>query len=1498
MSTENLAFSAAALSALSYSNYFVVQVSSKTSTALSLLEGELQKANANNESAPFTLVKVEPYGDFVKALQFALAPEESPKFVTVISTSTGLLSLLPVVSSLTKATPDSGHFLPKLQFLAGITSSQENRYDISDINAYSDLSSCTFTSSTIQQVYDFSLASALVALKSGPVVFNFFDLAQLSESEVSPVSRDFNVLLSTYSNKIESLKASDFQGDAEMKDESELESSLPDVETEKSESPKLSQEELSNAALSCFENTTYSPVEYYGSSDADTIFVSVSNYYLSESIKDLSGPTGYLVLNQLSPFPSSKVLDLLPKSTKRLVLLEQSENDSRVWGPLVFNFINLARESATYSDTSQVGPVIIDVQSSSSFGPYFKNKSNFTSLYNSVHELNSSKLLKINDSSAQTSHAAAEGQSQSSDSSQKLSEVELANLLPYQKLLETVFNSRLQIVNGENNSTIWGNPSELKTNPEYAFGTVVSETGKRQGLFNFILATLNDQSLESYPQVVDLLTKWVDSYNGFNSNQISISVDLLEALKSISEPVPASASHIIENSKYLLKHSNWIVGSDEWAVDLSNSGIHQALSSGLDINLIILDTTDYSLDSEDSSNARPQKLHSKKDIGLYALNYGNSYVASISAYASYSQSLTSLIEADAFPGPSIVLAHLPSPKSKLISPNFAPIESMKLSKIAVDNGKWPLYRWTPSEAEEGKFVLDSQRLKSEIQQFLDRNNTLTLIANSAPTFTSRIDDSLENKNSVAAAKAAKADLDRLMAGLQGPSITILYASDGSNAAEAATRINRGAKARKMRPELIVMNDFEFSELEYKSQVVFVVSTAGQGEFPTNGKNFWKSLKSASINLSNLKYSVFGLGDRHYWPSEEDKIFYNKPGKDLDKRLFELSGVRLCDAGFGDDSDPNGWEEGFSAWEKDLWSSLGYDASVDMSEALADEPPKISDEDNKIQSNFLRGRIVEELADTSKGDVDEFTGKLLKFHGTYGQDDRDIRDERVSAGLEPAYSFMIRVRLPGGVATRDQWLAMDELSTNYGNQTLKITTRQTFQLHGVLKSNLRLTINKINKALMDTIAACGDVNRNVVSSANPLQQHLRGEVAELAKELSESLLPKSNAFHEIWVADKMVSGQAVQDSEPLYGPAYLPRKFKIGIAIPPENDVDVFAYDLGLIAILNEAEEIIGYNVAVGGGMGMTHNNKKTYPRLGSIFGYIDKKDVVSVCREILTTQRDFGDRKNRKHARLKYTIDDRGVEWFRSQVEERSGVVFEKERPFKFNRNGDRYGWVDSIPGHKNYTMFIQNGRVADLPGYELKSALKQIAQVHKGFFQLTCNSHLILADVPNDQVETIDNLLKKLGVHNKNYTQLRLHSMACTAFPTCGLAMAESERYLPSLVSMLDETIDEAGLRNDAIVIRMTGCPNGCARPYVAEIALVGKAPGTYNLYLGGAHDGSRLNKVYKESIQEEEILEILKPMIKNYALERREGEAFGDYVIRAGIIKETFQGLDFHSQ
>jgi sulfite reductase (NADPH) hemoprotein beta-component len=551
---------------------------------------------------------------------------------------------------------------------------------------------------------------------------------------------------------------------------------------------------------------------------------------------------------------------------------------------------------------------------------------------------------------------------------------------------------------------------------------------------------------------------------------------------------------------------------------------------------------------------------------------------------------------------------------------------------------------------------------------------------------------------------------------------------------------------------------------------------------------------------------------------------------------------------------------------------------------------------KAESRFLRGHILEDLLDASSGTITEESAQLTKFHGVYAQDDRDLRVQRRREGKEKAYIFMARVRVPGGICTPQQWLAMDAIADSHGNGTLKITNRQSFQLHGVIKGNLRPAIREVNRALLDTLAACGDVNRNVMCNPNPHLSGLHAETIAIARAVASRLLPRTKAYHELWVDDALVAGgEPPEEEEPVYGRTYLPRKFKIVFAIPPSNDVDVFAHDIGFIAITGGDGLLAGFDVTVGGGMGMTHGQVETFPRMADVMGFCRPDQAVEVAETILTVQRDFGDRCDRKHARFKYTVADRGLVWIRNEVERRLGWELGSPRRFEFTDTGDRYGWTQGQNGDSHFTLFIENGRVKGAT----KAALREVAKVHKGDFRLTPNQHLMIASVAPAERPRIDALLREHVLDTAHRaTGLRLNAMACVALPTCGLALAESERYLPDLVTQLETEVEAAGLRDDAIVIRMTGCPNGCGRPFLAEIGLVGKSPGKYNLYLGGAFNGTRMNALYKPSVAAPEIAPLLRPLLRRYATQRHPGERFGDFAIRAGFVTPTGAPADFHAQ
>jgi len=564
---------------------------------------------------------------------------------------------------------------------------------------------------------------------------------------------------------------------------------------------------------------------------------------------------------------------------------------------------------------------------------------------------------------------------------------------------------------------------------------------------------------------------------------------------------------------------------------------------------------------------------------------------------------------------------------------------------------------------------------------------------------------------------------------------------------------------------------------------------------------------------------------------------------------------------------------------------------DATEANPAAPP--SDfERVKAASNFLRGTIVEGLADPITGAISDDDNKLLKFHGSYLQDDRDLRDERRKQKLEPAFAFMLRARLPSGVVTPAQWLVFDQIAREHANGTLRITTRQTFQWHGIIKRNLKPTIAAIHASLAGTIAACGDVVRNVVSTANPIESAAHAEAYALATMLSNELAPKTSAYHEIWldgealVAEPKAEKPAVKDHEPLYGPTYLPRKFKIGLAIPPLNDVDVFAQDLGLIAII-ENDVLHGFNVAIGGGMGATHKDDSTYPRLGSLIGFITPDQLLAVSEAVVTVQRDWGNRSERKHARLKYTLDHRGLEEFKAEMESRLGFALAPLRPYHFDHNGDRYGWVQGHDGQWHLTLHIESGRLADVGERRWLTGLRELAKVHTGDFRMTCNQNVIVANVAAGDRARIDAIVREHRLDG--YLQqsgIRRHTVACVALPTCGLAMAESERYVPELLPKLEALLDQHGLADAPILLRLSGCPNGCSRPYLGEIALVGRGPGRYDLRLGADFRGERLNQVYRENIDEASILDALDPLFARYAAERNSAEGFGDFLLRAAVL------------
>ncbi len=548
---------------------------------------------------------------------------------------------------------------------------------------------------------------------------------------------------------------------------------------------------------------------------------------------------------------------------------------------------------------------------------------------------------------------------------------------------------------------------------------------------------------------------------------------------------------------------------------------------------------------------------------------------------------------------------------------------------------------------------------------------------------------------------------------------------------------------------------------------------------------------------------------------------------------------------------------------------------------------------KTESNFLRGTLRESLADELSGALAPADAQISKFHGFYEQDDRDVRQARKEHLLEPYYSFMLRARLPGGVCSSEQWLAIDSIGRRLGNGTVKLTTRQTFQFHGILKHSLKPLIQEINQAMIDSIGGCGDVNRNVMCNPNPVSSDLHKQVYSWATKISEALLPETRAYHEIWLDEKPLEKT---ESEPLYGKTYLPRKFKTAVAVPPHNDVDIYTNDLGFIAI-EENGKLIGFNVTAGGGMGTTHGDATTFPRLADDLGFVAPEDTLAVAKAVLTTQRDFGNRISRRHARLKYTVESMGVDKFRDEVEKAAGITFEPTRSVTFTDQGDRFGWENGQDGNQHLTLFIENGRVADTPDGQVMTGLREIATIHKGDFRITGNQNLIVANVPNEEKAAIQALAEKFGLLAEKKSATRRNSISCVAFPTCPQAMSEAERYFPQFISEVEVLEKKHGISSQGSVIRMTGCPNGCARPFVAEIGLVGKAPGRYNLMLGGDGVGKRVNKIFRENQTEDEILNELDGLFEKFAANRVEGEGIGDFSVRSGLIKAVVNPAeDYH--
>lgn len=558
--------------------------------------------------------------------------------------------------------------------------------------------------------------------------------------------------------------------------------------------------------------------------------------------------------------------------------------------------------------------------------------------------------------------------------------------------------------------------------------------------------------------------------------------------------------------------------------------------------------------------------------------------------------------------------------------------------------------------------------------------------------------------------------------------------------------------------------------------------------------------------------------------------------------------------------------------------------------------KLSDNERlKRESKHLRGTIVKDLSDDVTGGFTADNFQLIRFHGMYQQDDRDIRAERLKQKLEPLQNVMLRARLPGGVITTKQWIQIDKFAQDYSIYgSIRLTTRQTFQFHGVLKPHIKSMHQTLNASGIDSIATAGDVNRNVLCTSNPIESAVHQQAWEWAAKISEHLLPKTNAYAEIWLDGEKV--ESTQEDEPILGNNYLPRKFKTTVVIPPHNDVDVHANDLNFVAIA-KGDKLIGFNVLVGGGLAMTHGDKSTFPRKADDFGFISLDKTLDVAAAVVSTQRDWGNRVNRKNAKTKYTLERVGVENFKQEVQKRADVKFAPSRAYEFTSRGDRFGWVEGIDGKHHLTLFIENGRILDYPGKPLKTGMLQIAKVHVGDIRLTANQNLIVAGVPSSQKQIIEDIAVSHGLMRADVSKQRQDSMACVSLPTCPLAMAEAERYLPDAVTEIEGILEKHGLTGQSIIYRITGCPNGCGRAMLAEVGLVGKGPNKYNLHLGGNKEGTRIPRLYRENISDAEIMAILDQLIGQWAINKQPNEAFGDYVIRASIVKPVVDSArDFY--
>ena len=1147
----------------------------------------------------------------------AYSPLRAGRLVSVTTSSSILLSSIP-------------HLYKLAQYPVVLHVSLHTPY--ADFSEISSIRQCGFTfihSETLQEAQDIALTAHALAIRSGKGVIHFYDPSNsIQDNPIVPESRDLVQRLLSLDN-LQPFAARDGEGFTLYADDGRV-ATVPDlglpIPNEQASLPAVpSQPQPAGGEVSSKDSSadsfvdssdrdssadsamafstatsveiptirpvtatdvfrfaaniwstiqnvtgrTYHAIEYSGPENAEAaLFIFGSTGIFVDALDDAATPQdiadlGIITARLYRPWLGTNFTASIPKTVTKIAVLEQVRRKTMKWGP---TFLDLL----------------------SSLNPALGGKSAITLVGYRLGHLEPATTLQALRGISQNLRSSSPIQNLSVGkepgflsplSRDELQQPQSENA--YLKILNQLFGDRLYLAN-QLKASHAGVSANVAASPEYGFGSLLARIEHRKRFVEEVReAARSREFITETPR--SWLSKWVLSADDpTKANSIAP-----EVIARLSTDGSRLATNLLSSKGLFFHESQWLIGSDAWAYDLGNSGVHHVIASGANINMLIIDSQPY---SERSTN---DSVRRKKDIGLYAMNYGNAYVASVAVYGSYTQVLQAMFEADQFKGPSVVVAYLPYNKE-----NDSALTVLQETKKAVDLGYWPLYRWDPAKEgnDEPTFSLDSERIKQELEDFLRRDNQMTQLVKRHPEFAANLSDSYGTEVRKLQKRRAKDAYEQLLEGLYGAPLTVLYASDNGNAESLAKRLANRGKARGLKSIAIVMDDYPFEDLAREENVVLITSTAGQGEFPQNGRAFWETVKNAAdLDLSNVHYSVFALGDSHYWPRKEDKIYYNKPGKDLDARISFLGAKPLTAIGLGDDQDPDGYQTGYADWEPKLWQAL----NVDKVEGLPEEPPPITNEDIKLESNYLRGTIAQGLLDTSTGAISASDQQLTKFHGTYQEDDRDLRDERKAQGLEPAYQFMIRCRLPGGVATPDQWLQMDAIASAHGNETMKLTTRQTFQFHGVIKSKLRPAMRAINAALMTTIAACGDVNRNVMCSVLPEKSEFHSEVFNCSQKINDHLLPSTTAYHEIWIKDdttgksEQVAGDAIVDHEPLYGKTYLPRKFKISVAIPPHNDVDVFCHDIGLIAIKSpETGHLAGFNVLAGGGMGTTHNMKK------------------------------------------------------------------------------------------------------------------------------------------------------------------------------------------------------------------------------------------------------------------------------------------------------------------